>query len=570
MPRRLLAMLLLNANHVVPLGAIVEELWGAMSTKRARQTVQTHVYQLRQSLEHADKQRSLIQTRAPGYLLRLDDDQLDLWEFERLADKGHRALRDGDAKAAAAHLRQALALWTGDPLGDLDMGSVLSGQAALLSDRRMAVLEQRIEADLRLGEHRMLIGELTGLCARFPLHEEFTAQLMIAAARSGRRVEGLEAYRALRGRLVEQLGIEPAHRLRQLHQELLADRPEPTRDPIEITVRAAAVPAQLPFDINDFVGRERELAQAAAAIDESSVRLPLVALNGQAGIGKSAFAVHLSHQLRHKFNDGQLVAQLHDPSGRPVDPFDVLGSFLHALGHEERQIPATTHDRSQQFRSAAADRRLLVLLDDAASVDQVLPLLPGGPGSAVLITSRVRARGLAVTTTIGLTALDDRSGLALLTSVLGTDRTTQDPDQARRIVELCDHSPLAIRIAAEKLLSRPVWTLRKFADRLAVESRRLAELSTGSLTVRDGLESARGRLSSFEKTSLMKLCGLGPTRFDIPTAAQLLDLPELSVEPLMEALVDAHLLSIVGTKPTGTAWFRFPDLIRLHAVSGGP
>jgi DNA-binding SARP family transcriptional activator len=572
MPQRLLALLLLNANKVVPTGTIIDELWGTAGSKRTRQTVQTYVYQLRRTLESpADGSAGrLFETHPQGYLIRVEDDQLDLWRFDHLVSKGHTALQHDDPARAAELLRQALDLWTGEPLGGLETGTWLDSQVALLTDRRLTAVERRIEADLRLGEHRSLLGELINLTARHPSHEEFTAQLMLAAHRSGRRGEALSAYQRLRRHLVDELGLEPSEQVRLIHRELLADSPKPLPEPRSATrVRELGVmPAQLPFDISDFVGRERESAVAIHAVRTAGTRVttvPLVSVIGQAGVGKTTFAVRAAHQLRDQFPDGQLFARLHD-DGRPVDSAEMLRSFLHSLGHDGASLPESVCERAQLFRTTVADRRLLVLLDDASSVEQVLPLLPGGSRCAVLLTSRVRLRGLPVTTTVELGPMDDISGVGLLTAVLGEHRVAEDREQAQRIVELCDHSPLAIRVAAEKLLSRPVWPLRKFADRLAVEERRLAELSTGTLDVRGSLASACERLSPFERSCMESMCGLGETRFDIPTVARLLDVPELVVEPVMEALVDSHLLRIVGTTANGTAWFRFPALVRLHVL----
>ncbi|ONI92664.1 hypothetical protein ALI22I_02675 [Saccharothrix sp. ALI-22-I] len=561
MPQRLLALLLLNANHVVSTSTIVDELWTTAPSKRARQTVQTYVYQLRRAL--GPEAGGSVETHPRGYLMRLAEDQLDLWRFEDLAARGQAALRGGDPARAAELLTQALDLWSGTPLEGLNAGPVLEARRVLLDDRRLVVLEQRIDADLSRGEHRALLPELAALVAEHPSHEEFTAQLMTAAHRAGRRGEALTAYQRLRRHLVDELGLEPSGRLQVLYRELLRDAPP--------AAERRVVPAQLPFDIVDFVGRGAEMASVVPTLraDEPRRVVPLVAVIGQAGIGKTAFAVRVGHSVRSAFPDGQLMASLHSADDEPADPGNVLRSFLLALGVPVDRQPADTDDRSQLFRSLVADRRLLVLLDDAASVEQVVPLLPAGPGCAALLTSRVRLRGLPVTSTVELGPLPVEDGVALLSAVLGPARIAAHPDDARRVVTMCDRSPFAVRTAAEKLLSRPVWPLSKFAARLAVESQRLAELHTGALDIRARLDSARARLGSFEGRSLEALCeAFGANRFDIATAATVLDVPERAAERLMEALVDAHLLHIVGVKPSGTAWFRFPDLVRLHAVAG--
>ncbi|RKT55145.1 AfsR/SARP family transcriptional regulator [Saccharothrix australiensis] len=562
MPQRLLALLLLNANRVVSTATIVDELWGGEPSKRVRQTVQTYVYQLRRAL--GGDAGVLLETHPRGYLIRLADGLLDLWRFEDLAARGQRALRDGDAEGAARLLSEALGLWSGTPLDGLPLGPVLEARKVQLTDRRLVVLEQRIDADLAAGEDRVLLPELGALLAEHPTHEGFTAQFMTAAHRCGRRGEALDAYGRLRRLLVAELGLEPSARLQALHRALLADDPAGTS-----TARDRVVPAQLPFDIGDFVGRRDALDAAVTALRVGEPRraVPLVAVIGQAGVGKTAFAVRLGHRVREAFPDGQLVAALHDGLDRPVDPAHVLRSFLLALGVPEARQPADAVDRTRLFRSLVADRGLLVVLDDAASVEQVLPLLPAGPGCAAVLTSRVRLRGLPVGSTVELGPLRTDDGVALLSAVLGPARVAAEHDQARRVVGLCDALPVAVRIAAEKLLSRPVWPLRKFADRLADESRRLAELRTGALDLRDRLASACGRLGPSDGRALPVLCAaFGGDRFDLAATARVLAAPEAEVEALAESLVDAHLLRIVGVQPSGTAWFRFPDLVRLHAV----
>ncbi|MFD8203716.1 BTAD domain-containing putative transcriptional regulator [Streptomyces sp. NPDC059701] len=235
-PRQVLALLALHADQVVPVGVLAEELWGAKPPRSARPTLQTYILQLRELITAAlagdgggpaRSAKDVLLTVPGGYLLRSGEGVSDVREFDRLAGAGYRAMDAGDPPRAARLLREALALWTGPALSDVHTGPHLATQARRLEESRLCALDQRIEADLRLGRHRELLAEMTVLVSRYPTHESLYGQYMLALYRSGRRGEALDAYQRLRATLVRTLGLEPSAALSKLQRSILRSGPDP-------------------------------------------------------------------------------------------------------------------------------------------------------------------------------------------------------------------------------------------------------------------------------------------------------------------------------------------------------
>src|SRR3954464_2417569 len=360
--RRVLAALLLRAGRVMPVADLVEAAWGDDPPATAESQARNRVAALRSILT---RHGGLIDTVDSGYRLRLDGASLDLAVFEELTARG-RAARD------PALLRQALELWRGPALDGL--GGALLGQAATaLEESRLAVLEDCLawEAD----RSTVSVEELRELVAAHPVRERLVGLLVAALARGGRRDEALAVYRSLAGRLADELGIDPSPELRRRYQAL----------------RRREVPAQLPADVAGFVGRAGELARLDGLLSDAQAGRTAVlsAIDGTAGVGKTALAVHWAHSVRDKFPDGQLYVNLHGYSTvAPADPADVLGSFLRALGVPPARVPADAAAAAALFRDQLADRRVLVVCDNAADAEQVRPLLPDAPGCLALVTSR--------------------------------------------------------------------------------------------------------------------------------------------------------------------------------------
>jgi DNA-binding SARP family transcriptional activator len=295
--RSLLAILLLNANQVVSTDRLIDDLWAGEAPETARKALQVHISQLRKVLEpkRASAECQLLVTRSPGYLLQVEAEQLDLGRFERLAAEGRDALAKGDPELAALRLREALSLWRGPPLAEFAYADFAQREIARLEELRFVALEDRIQADLERGRHMELIGELEQMIAQEPLRERPRAQLMLALYRSGRQAEALEAYRAARTNLTEELGIEPSRELKELEARILEQDPS-LEGPVTVSKPAYRLPTAVEewapaAPSESFVGRERELGELRAALDGAFAgRMSLLLVAGEPGIGKSRLA----------------------------------------------------------------------------------------------------------------------------------------------------------------------------------------------------------------------------------------------------------------------------------------
>jgi DNA-binding SARP family transcriptional activator/tetratricopeptide (TPR) repeat protein/transcriptional regulator with XRE-family HTH domain len=331
---------------------------------------------------------------------------------------------------------------------------------------------------------------------------------------------------------------------------------------------ASAVPGQLPPDIADFTGRELALERLHARVRErerGSTAVVITATMGKAGVGKTTLAVHAAHQLRPLFPDGQLYVNLRGVEAQALDPAEVLGGFLRALGVDGHAIPEDVDERARLYRSLLADRRVLVLLDNAADAAQVRPLLPAGARNSVLITSREPLTGLALAELIDLDVLPPEQALELLGKIVGPDRVAGEPQAARAIAALCGYLPLALRIAGAKLAGKPHWRLQRLADRLGAQQRRLDELATGDLEVRASVALSYQGLGATERRAFRLLGLLEVPDFAPWMLSALLDVPAREAEEVAERLADAQLLDTVGEDAAGQLRYRFHDLLRLYA-----
>ncbi len=441
--RTLLAVLLARAGEPVPVDVLTDLLWPGDRANRS-QRLQLHVHRLRRLLDEPGR----IVFADDAYLLRVEPGELDAARLEGLADEA-ADVTGADPERGATLARAALRLWHGRPFGDLD-APLLTDEARRLTERWLAISELRYEAELRCDRHAEVIAELTDLATTYPLRERLCGLLMTALYRLGRQADALAAFRTTRRTLVDELGLEPGPELRAIHQQILSgggvelNAPQPRR----------VVPAQLPYDVPDFVGRGPELAvltdELNGGLGPSRIRI----LTGTAGVGKTALVVHWAHRTRAEFPDGQLYVDLRGYGpGEPAAPADALAGFLRALGVEVPQIPADLDERAAKFRSLVDGRRILVLLDNARSADQVRPLLPGSTSCLVLVTSRDSLGGLVAREGARRTDLDrlePDDALHLLRRLTGS-RADAEPDAVVALAEQCARLPLALRIAAESI-----------------------------------------------------------------------------------------------------------------------
>ncbi|MFF1695257.1 BTAD domain-containing putative transcriptional regulator [Streptomyces sp. NPDC058257] len=562
-PRALLAALLLEPGRVVSVDALIDAIWGERPPDTARSLIQSYVSALRRALP-ADA----IETRPPGYLVHTDATLVDRAEFDRLAAQGRQAAAAGDHPVAARLLGDALALWRGPALGGI--GETLRAMADQLDEARQAALEERIAAELtQTGRERELVAELTALVATHPTRERLRGQLMLTLYRLGRQADALAVYAEGRDVLADELGIDPGPDLRRMHEAILrADEallPTAGESPAPVASKDAfAVPvaALLPPSIGDFTGREAQLAAVRAALSGPRDAMPVVVLSGPGGVGKSTLGVRVAHQVAEEYPDGQLYAELRGATA-PVAPGEVLGRLLYALGAVP---PDGDAERRDLFRSLVAGRHILLVLDDAGSESQVRPLLPGSATCGVLITGRARLGALPCTHRADLDVLDTEPGAELLGRVAGERRVREEPDAARRIVELCGGLPLAIRIAGARLATRRHWTARMLADRLADEHHRLDELAVGDLEVRAGLGMSYRSLDAPARTALRRLGLLAAPDVAAWVVTALLDVPESEADRVVEQLIDAQLLHCTGVDRAGQPRYRPHDLVRVYAA----
>ena len=580
--RVLLAALLLRAGRPVGLDELAEAMWGPRLPVSARASLHTQVARLRKALAGVGPQ---IVTGPSGYWIEVGSAELDLARFESALTAGRAAAQAGSWADASRVLGQGLALWRGQPLSGVPSEALAARELPRLSELRLQALEARIDADLRLGRHGDVIGELRQLTAAEPLRERLHGLLMTALYQDGQQAGALEAYQAARAVLVEELGAEPGPELQRLQQQVLARDPAlaapglvgDLAESVHLSTgpqalpgpASAEVPRQLPAAPAWFAGRDDELAALTRLLDESASgggTVVISAIAGTAGVGKTALAVRWAHQVADRFPDGQLYVNLrgYDPD-RPMPPTDALAGFLRALGMAGPEIPAEEAERAARYRTLLAGRQMLVMLDNAGEVEQVRALLPGAAGCVAVVTSRDALPGLiardgARRVALDLLPLPDAAGL--LRSLIGA-RADADVAATEALAAQCARLPLALRVAAELAAARPGVPLADLVAELADRQLRLDYLDAGG----DPRTAVRGVFSwSYQQLSgpaarAFRLAGLHPgPDLDTRAAAALAgSTPEEACHALNE-LARAHLVHVVGPGRYG-----LHDLLRAYA-----
>ena len=556
--RALLAALLLREGRTATAGELIDALWGEEPPSQALAALRTYASRLRKVLDPG-----VLVSESGGYAVRgLAEGALDLAVAQDLAAEAEKARGAGDLCHAREVLDRALHLWDGETLAGVP-GPYAEAQRVRLEEWRLQLLESRLDMDLEQGCHAEAVAELTALTAAHPLRERLRELLMLALYRSGRQAEALAVYADTRRLLADELGVDPRAGLRELQQRILKADPglaEPSAakaEPAPTPVR----PAQLPATVPDFTGRSAFVKELGEVLSTAEGRVMAVsAVAGIGGVGKTTLAVHVAHQARAAFPDGQLYVDLQGAGARSAEPETVLGSFLRALGTADSAIPDSLEERAALYRSVLDGRRVLVLLDNARDAAQVRPLLPGTEGCAALVTSRVRMVDLAGAHLVDLDVMSPDEALSLFTKIVGEERVASEREAALDVVAACGFLPLAIRIAASRLAARRTWTVAVLAAKLADERRRLDELQAGDLAVKATFELGYGALEPAQARAF-RLLGLadGPD-MSLAAAAAVLDLPLEETEDLLESLVDTSLL-----ESAAPGRYRYHDLVRLYA-----
>jgi len=599
--RAVLAALLLRRERPATLGELLDAVWGEEQPEAAVSVLRTYVSRLRKVLEPgrdtAESPRVIVSV-GDGYLVRVQEEALDLAVFEQRVAEAKKLRAGGEVSAAAELLHTALGGWQGAALAGLP-GPLAESERSRLDEERLAALETRLALDVELGHHGEVIAELISMTRTHPLREQLCRLLMLALYRSGRQAEALEAYRRTRGILVSELGIEPGASLRDLHDRILAvdvsleadgsvaadaheapdlprqldlshqpdlphqpepahqpdpaQRPDPQAEPVlPVPVHTAVRPAQLPADLPTFVGRSAELDRIRALLTKNSKAsdtLVISAIGGMAGIGKTTLAVHWAHEIADRFPDGQLYINLRGfgPSGLVAAPGEVIRIFLDALGVPPMRMPTGLEAQAALYRSMLAQRRVLILLDNARDADQVRPLLPGSPGCLVIVTSRNQLTGLVVgegAHPVTLDQLTSAEAHELLARRLGTERLATEPQATDEIITRCARLPLALAIVAAYASAHPGFPLSAIAEELRDSHGSLDAFAGGDITtdVRAVFSWSYHALSA-PGASLFRLMGLhsGPD-LSVSAVAALAGLTSRETRSLLGELTRAHLV----------------------------
>ncbi|MFJ1806792.1 MULTISPECIES: BTAD domain-containing putative transcriptional regulator [unclassified Streptomyces] len=574
--RAVLAALAVDAGRPVTADVVIRRVWGTDPPEGARRSVYSHIARIRQLCEQtgdAAGERLRLMRRSGGYVLEAGREQVDVHRFRRMVGQARTDTLPDPARASL--LSEALGLWRGDPLSGLD--------GPWAEQTREEWRREQVDATIhwasvrtRLGDPDAAIGPLSALLGEHPLVEPLAEALMRALYTAARGAEALECYASVRQRLAEELGTEPGTALREVHRLILrgqelgpAAPARPAAAPHSHPQRSV-VPAQLPGRVRGFTGRDAELSRLDALLDASRPSAPVVisAVSGTAGVGKTTLAVHWGHRMRKHFPDGQLYVNLRgfDPSGASRDPAEALRGFLDAFEVPPARVPTGVDAQAALYRSLLADRRVLVVLDNARDAEQVRPLLPGAPGCLALVTSRNRLTSLAAAEVAHLLALDvltPAEATSMLAARLGAPRTEAEPAAVADIVTRCAGLPLALAVVAARAATQPRIPLATLADELRDTGDRLDALDGG-----DPASQVRAVLSwSYDALSpaaarLFRLLGLHPgPDVGAPAAASLAGLPPARVRALLAELIRTHLLaeSVPGR-------YSFHDLLRAYAA----
>ena len=567
----LLAVLAMSAGRPVGAGRLSGLIWDISQPANSRASLHTVVARLRGLVP------GVVETAGDGYLLDVDPDDVDLLRFRRLV---RRAGEAGDPASALELLEQALGLWRGEPLAGLRSAALDRDVVPGLTDEHLAAAQRRADLELAAGHHDRVIAELRELVGRYPLREPLWSQLMRALAAAGRQAEAIGEYHRARETLAAQLGLDPSPGLQDLYGRLLQagqrDMPVPVPAPrspaapgsgLREDGPAGGLPRRLPADTGMFTGREAELSRLlelgeAADGARGPGAVVITAIDGMAGIGKTALAVHASHRLAERFPDGQLFIDLHGYTrGYPPRTADqALEAFLRAMGVPPQQVPEDTDERAALYRQRLAGTRTLIVLDNAVDEAQVRPLIPGEAGCLVLITSRRKLRSLDDARTLPLDVLPEPDAVALLRMAVGPGRVPADDGNATEVVGLCGRLPLAVRIAGALLRNRPAWTLAYLAGKLCAAHSRLDALSDSDRDLAAVFGLSYQSLRD-EGRHLYRYLGLIPgPGFDAYAAAALTGAGLAAAERLLQELVDHNLL----LEPAAGR-YAMHDLIRAHA-----
>ena len=565
MRRLLLGLLAVQPGRPVGIEEIIDTLWPSEPPPTCRQLVHTYISGVRRLLDPAGESGQgsrVIRGGADGYRLDLDGDGLDVVQFEHLSAQGHAAVHSRAHASAAQLFAEAWLLWRG-PLPTGDPRLAQHPAVVHLVQRRTEFVLAWADTAFVLARYTEVVGALRELLDGDPLHERLAARLVLALAGAGRQADALTVFERTRTVLDDELGIRPGAELTTAHLRVLRGQLPPTERRV---ATAFEPPAQLPADGSAFVGRARHLAVLDELVGPEGVAERVVLVTGMPGAGKTALTVHWGHRIRERFPDGQLYVDLRGHSReQPVAPSQAISGFLHGLGVSLDQVPQDRQQAAAAYRSRLAGKRVLIVLDNAASAEQVRPLLPSGPGSLAVVTSRYRLGGLVAregARVLALAPLTADESHRLLTRLVGADRALAEPDAVAETAQLCAQLPLALRIAAANLTTRPELRISQFNERLRTGNRldALEVLDDADTAVRAAFQLSCDELPDAERR-MFRLLALTPgPDVGVGAAAALAGIGAAETERCLRRLTDRHLVF-----ERAVDRYALHDLLRLHA-----
>ncbi|GHD31915.1 SARP family transcriptional regulator [Nocardiopsis kunsanensis] len=550
--RCVLGALLVHLGREVTFDQLIGYLWSDDPPRTARSVIQVQISHLRRLLPDT------IATTAGGYVLDFDPESVDLHRFRRLRERA----ADAPAHEAAGLLEQSLRCWRGAPFSGVGSEHLAYSVVTPLLEEYWSAVTAWAEHALELGRAGDVVARLTPLTRGEPFRERLHHLLITALWHDNDRAKALTAYEEFRSGLAEELGVDPGAEVMDLHARILREEVPSVRRAVPDEPATASdtyvVRNDLPRDLPDFTGREQPLARMRDLVDGGGDRAQVCVITGSGGEGKTTTAVHFGHGAAEHYPDGQLFIDLYgyNTDRGPLSASSALGALLRAVGVAPEAVPESLDERSALWRATMADRRVLLILDNAFNVTQASPLVLPSPGSLTVITARKDVSGINGARFVSLGMFDEASSLDLLSKVLGESRVEDEPDSARAIARLCGGLPLALRVVAGRILSRPRWSLAHVASRLGERDRRLRELQVEGQSVESAIDLSYQSLNSEQRHAFLLLGMMIGDTVDLTGAAALLGTSVEEADDMLQELVGMYLLS----EPQGDV-YRLHDLI---------
>ncbi|MGW1019371.1 BTAD domain-containing putative transcriptional regulator [Streptomyces niveus] len=570
-PTILLASLLLHANSVVSADYLQRTMWGEEQPATSRAALQTCVLRLRRLFTKHGVTETPIEAVPGGYRITAGPLHLDLIGFR---EEIRRAEETADPESELHVLKGALSLWEGSVLANVRSDVLHRDEVPRLVEERLRTLERACDLKLRLGRCGEALVELWSASRAHPGHERFREQLIEALYRTGRQTEALAEYRLVKDYLHDELGVDPSPALRRLEMAILRGEdlgPAEDRQPAgpayvsnggggqqEQSPAATAAPAPAPkamvgpvATVHSFTGRAAECAALRERLTAPGQDPVTLLVSGAPGIGKTALARHLAHQVKDAFPAGLFMVRMVAPDGTPRSPEDAAAEVSAAL------------------RERVPGERALLLLDDVVDAEQVRQLLPAGTEGAAVVTSRRGLAGLVATHggwVLRLGTFSEEESYALLLAVLGAERVEAEPEAARSLAEACGHHPLALRIMSARLLTRPALRLADSVSWLAEDPlARLSLADSPELSVHRVLGGALDRLDPRLADAFLKVAAQIPDHFTAEDGVRVLGMSPAEADDVLDRLADAGLLE---EGPPGP--YRVHELLRVYARRTAP